>query len=206
MEWKHAKPLKDVNTITQVEQELGVKFPVAFTEIIKEHNNGSPKSDTFDTEKRTGKAFGELLNFNLTEKYNILYEYSLIKDKLPPNVIPFAGDAGGNYLCFDYRRSADAPTIIRWDHEQQFEIIEDELVVPDHDQEYQYYACDFVANNWKELLEKLYTEDDDEDDDEPAEIIWENFMDEEKLKELDNQNFAQVNARRIQQGLAPLKR
>lgn len=207
MEWRFVKPLKDESAIEKVEKELGIKFPVDFVALVKEYNNGSPRTDTFDTKKRTGKAFGELLNFNMNEKYNILYEYNQIKDKLPPKVYPFSGDAGGNYLCFDYNESPNAPAIVRWDHEQLYDIDDDELVIPDHEEEYQYYDCEFVAKDLTDLFTKLYTDDDDEDDDEEkAEVIWEQFMDEDKLKQLNDENFAQVNKRRVEQGLAALER
>ena len=200
MNWKSVQQVKDPGNISKVEQEWDVKFPQEFKSEIVEHNYGSPNPNSFDTEHLKGKSFGRMLDFNLDREDNILDEYNLIKNNLPPYVFPFAGDAGGNYLCFDYRNGSDNPTIVFWDHEQIFEIEDNELIIPDHENENQYYRLEFVSENLQELFDKLYGEVEEEK--EPIEeVIWEKFMDEEKMKGLSDGNLAAVNRRRQQQGL-----
>ena len=53
-----------------------------------------------------------------------------------------------------------------------------------------------------ELLQKLYGEEDYEDNHE--EIIWEDFMDEDGLKVLDDEDLKAVNVRRIKKGQRPI--
>ncbi|NTD97589.1 hypothetical protein G6M26_08780 [Agrobacterium tumefaciens] len=53
-----------------------------------------------------------------------------------------------------------------------------------------------------ELLQKLYGEEDYEDN--HQEIIWEDFMDEDGLKVLDDEDLKAVNVRRIKNGLRPI--
>jgi len=32
----------------------------------------------------------------------------------PPAIIPFAEDTGGDLFCFDYRKSAETPSVVFW--------------------------------------------------------------------------------------------
>jgi len=202
MRWKFVRELENKHSIEVVEKRLGIVFPEEFKSLVLLFNNGTAVPASFDTKHLRGKSFGEILNFNLDSEWNILSEYELIKDKLPLQVYPFAGDPGGNYLCFDYRDGYENPTIVFWDHEQIFEIEDDELIIPDHEKEYEYYRLEFVANNLKDLLNKLYG--DEKDEPEKEEIIWELYIDEEKLHELDDDKLAAVNHRRKEKGQSPI--
>ena len=205
MQWKFVKKLNDVNFINQVESKLAISFPIELKEIVLKYNNGAPEPNTFDTEKLKGKSFGELLNFNLDSANNILEHYSWIQDKLPANVIPFAGGAGGDYLCYDFRTEKKNPEIIFWDHEQISYIAENRLLVPDHEYEYEYYKLEYVADNLNDLLNKLYDDKDEEEKEwENREILWEIFMTEEQLKELDDNELKKVNQRRAKNNLLPI--
>ena len=61
-------------------------------------------------------------------------------DQLPRFVIPFGADAGGDYFCFDYRKTGPAgpPTVCYFAHE----LDRPRALIP-------------VAANFTELLEKL---------------------------------------------------
>lgn len=75
MKWLYKKALKDSNSIEKVEDALGVKFPSDYTNIVLENNAAAPSPNTIDTSRQKGKAFGELLNFNLDVNENILSLY-----------------------------------------------------------------------------------------------------------------------------------
>jgi len=75
MKWLYKKALKDSNSIEKVEDALGVKFPSDYTNIVLENNAATPSPNTIDTSRQKGKAFGELLNFNLDVNENILSLY-----------------------------------------------------------------------------------------------------------------------------------
>ena len=171
MRWKFVRELENKHSIEVVEKRLGIVFPEEFKSLVLLFNNGTAVPASFDTKHLRGKSFGEILNFNLDSEWNILSEYELIKDKLPLQVYPFAGDPGGNYLCFDYRDGYENPTIVFWDHEQIFEIEDDELIIPDTEDEFGKYRLEFVAANLEEALQKLYDAEED-DDDEDAEILY----------------------------------
>ena len=172
MNWNFVKKLKEENYIATVEQSFGIEFPESLLNLIREFNNGTPSPNTFDTELLVGKSFGELLNFNLDDEYNILTDYEDIKDKLPKDVYPFAGDGGGDFMCLDYRNVDNGePKIYYWDHEQKFEVHDDELIIPDTEDEFEKYRLEFVAANLEEALQKLYDTEED-DDDEDVEILY----------------------------------
>lgn len=203
MKWEFTKTLKNINSIAQVEYEFGKELPKDYKDLIIEYNSGSPNPNTLDTKNKKGKAFGELLNFNLDEKDNILDNYSWIKDKLPSKVFPITVTPGGDYLCYDYRESSENPCIIYWDHEQNFNIVDGEIETLDTPHEYQKYSLDFVSNNMTELLAKLY-DDIDEIDTSGFVTIWEDFLNEDELRELSDQDLADVNKRRSKEGLPPI--
>lgn len=197
MKWRNVKKLKNSYSITQVENEFGKKLPQDYKDLILHHNNGYPEPNTLNTTHKKGKAFGELLNFNLNEKGNILENYSWIKDKLPTHVYPITVTPGGDYLCFDYRENSSDPCIVYWDHEQ----ISDEIQGED-----QKYSFDFVAGTMKELLYQLYESDPDETDTSGFVTIWEDFLNEDELKELSDSDLEAVNYRRAKAGLAPIEK
>lgn len=177
MNWKFVEELKDENNIQLVEAVWKISFPKDFVSIVKKYNHGTADPGTFDTKQLKGRSFGELLDFNLDREYNILSEYELIKDRLPKKVYPFAGDAGGNYLCFDFNQNENAPRILFWDHEQKFNVIDNEIVINDQDEDYEQHYLEFVAFNLTELIAMLYKPDEDEDDDEDAEILYDGMDD-----------------------------
>ncbi|MFW0717736.1 SMI1/KNR4 family protein [Pedobacter sp. N23S346] len=177
MNWKFVEKLENESNIQLVESALKVTFPKDFLSIVKKYNHGTADPGTFDTKYLKGRSFGELLDFNLDREYNILSEYELIKDRLPNNVYPFAGDAGGNYLCFDFNKNEITPRILFWDHEQKFHIVDDEIVINDEANDYEQHYLDFIAVNFTELLAMLYKPDGDEDDDEDAEILYDGMDD-----------------------------
>lgn len=203
MKWRKVIQLKNKNSIRKVENEFEIKFPLDFIELIIKHNAGIPIPSTFDTERIKGKDFGELLNFNLNESFNVIHEYNLIKNRIPEKVFPFAGDAGGNYLCFDFREDENDPLIRFWDHEMKFEIEEDRLETFDSDYEPDNYNLDFVANNLKELLANLYGEEDYKETNQFSDQVLDIFIntyDEEQLLELEDNTLNQINNRLIARG------
>lgn len=163
--WKFVKPLKDKSSILLVEKEWGIKLPEIFIELVIKYNSGVPENTAFNTEFSTGKSSGELLNFNLDSKDNVLAEYKNIEDKLPPDIFPFAADPGGNYICFDYRMNKENPQIVFWNHEERFIIEGDQIVNPDVENEFDLHIIEPVSNDLEGFLNKLYTIKNDEDND-----------------------------------------
>ncbi|MCX8745752.1 hypothetical protein J3U68_10075 [Snodgrassella sp. B3882] len=64
---------------------------------------------------------------------------------------------------------------------------------------------EYVADNLNDLLNKLYDDKDEEEKEwENREILWEIFMTEEQLKELDDNELKKVNQRRAKNNLLPI--
>jgi len=202
MKWLYKKDLKDINSIKKVEQAFGFRFPSDYKKIVLAYNGATPSPNAIDTSRQTGKAFGELLDFNLDANENIIILYEELKNKIPEKVYPITMDPGGNFLCYDFRDDEANPEVVRWDHEQKSVIEDGELIIPDREQQYQYYHLDFVAKSFTEAITNLYGEEMIENN--LDEVIWEDFLSEEKLKEFDDETLAQVNKRLAKKGLPPI--
>lgn len=114
--WRFSKGVISEPDILKVEITFQIGLPDMYKEIVREHNGGRPLPNRFDTERSEKRMIKSFLPVD-ERPGNILEVYEWIKDRIPPLVIPFANDPGGNYLCFDYRKSFDTPEIVFWDHE-----------------------------------------------------------------------------------------
>lgn len=94
------KKTKITEDFINVENQLNVKFPSDFKEIVLEHNGASPEKMTFDTQ--ITKVAEYLLSFYREDKENIISIYDSIKDRLGSKLIPIMRDPFGNYICFNY--------------------------------------------------------------------------------------------------------
>jgi cell wall assembly regulator SMI1 len=127
MVWEDCQDGADDADIRFVEEQFGIIFPIDFVECVKKCNGGNPKRSDFkyvdpDWGPRVS-CVGALLSFDLGRRYNILESCKLLSGQLPENIIPFAEDGGGNYICFDYREKPDSnsPKVVYWHHEKQLE-------------------------------------------------------------------------------------
>ncbi len=198
IQWGFSEKLEDEASIEQVEAYFGVVFPERFKEIVRTYNYGGPKNTlVFMTSRDEERLFSFLLNFNLSGSETILKTYKMIKDRLPPDVYPFAGDPGGNYLCFDYS-NGERPEIKFWDHEAMVEfeegevengVVIDTMHSPDFDNAYDQHHLDWVASDFDEFLSVLFEsakddslpdffEDEEEDLDEVDEEFWDKLIQE----------------------------
>ncbi|SUJ04693.1 SMI1 / KNR4 family [Sphingobacterium spiritivorum] len=198
MKWLYKKHLKEVNSIQKVENRLGITFPLDYINIVKEHNACTPSPNTIDTSRQSGKAFGELLNFNLDTTENIISLYDELKNKLPEKVYPITMDPGGNFLCYDFREDENNPTIVRWDHEQKFSIEGGKIIIKYQERESDYYHLDFVANSFTEVVSGLYGDETEETN------SWDKFQDEDHLKKFSGEDLTQINRIRALKGLPPI--
>jgi hypothetical protein len=60
-----------------------------------------------------------MLSFDPNSSYFILDTVNalIFKEQLPDNVFPFAEDAGGAMMCFDFRDDAANPKVVYWVHD-----------------------------------------------------------------------------------------
>lgn len=112
------------------EQMLGVKFPQDFRQVIQKCPGGQPleRSDFWiehPAHGRLGSGLGALVNLDSMDDGDSLQfcAYALHHyHKLPRHIIPIAMDGGGDYMCFDYSKSATHPRVVYYSHEAPREV------------------------------------------------------------------------------------
>lgn len=150
--WEENRPAT-LSDVERVETALGINFPDDYRTIVMLHQGEIPQQNLFDlieNNEKTILVMGVLFHF-LEDKsesgfysYNILETYLTRQHLLPPQVIPFSEDPGGNYIAFDFSKTPDIPTIVFVDHEA---VGEENWV-------------SYVAANFTEFLSLLYEDTD----------------------------------------------
>jgi cell wall assembly regulator SMI1 len=169
--WKDVEELNADDSISQVEKEMGIVFPHLFVETVKKYNGGRPLNNVFDTEKTKERVFSNFLTFNLSENNSIISIYRENAERFPSKVVPFATDPGGNYICFDYRKSSN-PEVIFWNHEENFVVSDDDTMeYPEVDTEDKLHDIEFVAPDFFEFLYILYQKEEVEEDFSDFEVL-----------------------------------
>ena len=130
MNWKYAKKLEDINEIYQFEFENSCELPKALKECIISNNGGRPERKVFDTVVTKGRMIKRLLSFHYGDVENVWDAYNLMQ-KENIDLVPFANDPGGNYICFQ----KNTHEIYVWVHETN--------------------TTEYVAETFTKFLEKL---------------------------------------------------
>lgn len=122
VEWDFAESPVSEDQIHKIESKLGIKFPTDYIECVKKNGGGTPTPEVFDAGKRKEAVFGYLYSFHEDSNSYIMNAYNRYRDgRMAKGLIPFADDAFGNEICFDFRKNQHNPTICFWDHEIAFE-------------------------------------------------------------------------------------
>lgn len=95
----------DEQTLEKVEAQLGVKLPDSLRSHYLQVNGGRPSPNIFvdgqgdDYEVHSFKSFGEPghAGVSIEDTHRTLSAKGLI----PPGLLPFAMDSGGNFYCID---------------------------------------------------------------------------------------------------------
>ncbi len=120
MNWKYVKNLQEIDLINEFEKEFNCKLPDDFIKCVKNNNAGRPELNSFDTEVTSERTIKKLLSFNKNDSENI-WNANKILNKIQANIIAFAMDSFGNYICFDTKN-----TVVFFEHETEtMEIISD---------------------------------------------------------------------------------
>ncbi|MFJ7745765.1 SMI1/KNR4 family protein [Peribacillus sp. NPDC097295] len=144
------EPLTD-EMVEKAEQDLKVKLPPSYIDILKEQNGGFTNFNSYPIDFPTSWAENHIRVdhiFGIGEKNSILDSEYLIKEwEMPEGLILFNGD-GHTWVAFDYRNVDSNPSIVYVDNE-------DETIIK-------------ISNTFDEFLERLYMEEfepPEEDDD-----------------------------------------
>ena len=106
-----------------IEEKIDIRFPRDFIACVKDYNEGSPSPRIFDCKsqfdgKNIETSFGGLMSFNPEDIEYILQSYKVLRSEHSQDlIVPFAADAGGNLICFDYRETKENPPVVYWEHE-----------------------------------------------------------------------------------------
>lgn len=133
--------------IAAVEIELGHRFPEDYREFAKLYSGGSPNETDFEFRDSDGEIFfaslGEFFTLLRDHEQNLV-SWMRRTESFPSDLIPFAVDGGGNYICLDYR-AAREPLISFWHAGRRG--MDDEI--------------SFVANSFSDFVGLLHEPDDE---------------------------------------------
>lgn len=124
LDWKGCRDAAEDEQIRLAEDELRIRFPLAYVECVKLCHGGYPRQMAFTFvdqligEMSSGVA--QMLSFDWSDEENILATFNRLKDQLPSGVIPIADDGTGDFVCLDFR-SHERPRITYWHHEREGE-------------------------------------------------------------------------------------
>lgn len=138
--WEAVHPASP-HELARIEQEWGVSLPSDYTNLAITHQGMAPTPSVLDI-GRGNTVVCELLTISLDEEHwgsSILEVYKSIQPHVPQGIYPFAATGAGDFICFDYRRSQDAPSVVFYFAEAEGE----EAIYP-------------VADNFTEFLSKLH--------------------------------------------------
>lgn len=164
----------DIALIENTEKKIGIDFLEDYKNCVLKYHGATPIQDLFNV-KGIQRVFGEFLGFDESEDETLLSYYIMETDKirgtLPKDVIPFANDPSGNYICFDYKNNKKEPEIVfldldecvsleivndNWDdygiNIKEYESKEDAIMI------LQRRSVQFIAKTFNDFLNILYEE------------------------------------------------
>jgi cell wall assembly regulator SMI1 len=136
--------------IAAVESAIGYRLPDDFREFAKSYSGGSPNETDFEFfDSDTGTFYasvGEFLTLSPEDDRNLV-RWMQRTEFFPSGLVPFAGDGGGNYTCFDFRSDGISPPVVFWHSGRRG--LDNEV--------------SFVAKTFSDFVELLHEPDDEED-------------------------------------------
>ena len=116
LSWKFTKPLVGKTSIIKLEKILGIILPDDFISCVMLNNAGYPSLQNFETSSGVDHLFSRLLSLDEQSAVNIFNTYdTMFSINGIENLLPFAGDPFGNYICYDF--SEPILKIVFFDHE-----------------------------------------------------------------------------------------
>src|SRR5688572_18794485 len=107
LEWRNCAPPITNERVREIESSLSVVFPNDFRDCVKICHGGTPSKHNFLVPAPLGSfgsCLGYLLNFSKEDEDNI---EAILRDMVvrPGELVPFAEDGGGDFICFDYKNT-----------------------------------------------------------------------------------------------------
>jgi cell wall assembly regulator SMI1 len=111
--WQEPHPATP-DEIGSLERDWGVQFPEDYKRLIAIHQGMTPEPPVFDVDKGTD-VFNTLLTIHDDEKwqeYSARRVFEALKPHVPTGILPFADTPGGQFVCFDYRKTTAQPAVV----------------------------------------------------------------------------------------------
>lgn len=111
LEWNYKIDLVDVSVFDLIEENCGMEVPEVLKKLVIENNAAIPNKGKYML-KNEEMEFGALISFNKNEDEveDVFHAIDVIGSK---ELLPFAIDSFGNYLCIDL----NLDVVVFWDHE-----------------------------------------------------------------------------------------
>ena len=99
--WKFGNKISE-NEISFLENQFGIKYPKEYVELVLNNDGASPTYDCWDMPNgEKEKVFDHLISLSDKNISNVFNTYYILKNEFGiSDLIPFADDPFGNYLCF----------------------------------------------------------------------------------------------------------
>lgn len=109
--WKYKIDLRDKQMFGKIEEQMQLPFPEELKAFVQAHNAATPAHYNFMVGV-SERVFGAVLSFNAVEEDADTVSTAL-KAVQTAELIPFAIDPFGNYICYNSTNSH----VVFWDHE-----------------------------------------------------------------------------------------
>lgn len=171
--WTHGKEIS-IELIFELEKSWNIKLPETYIAIILKNDGGYP-----DMENEEGKLRPVAINCEKIGEIGFVLlkigsdkgiEYSRIVSARksfietipePDKMFPFAESGGGDMIYFDYRKSAENPSILYQDHERA--ISKDDLADYQLEErplaEWLNESLVPIADSFEDLMDRFYPSD-----------------------------------------------
>lgn len=117
-----AQPAFDEAGFNAWAARLGLHFPEAYVELLRNHQGMVPEAGLFrynDSRRENMTVMGPLFHFALDNSEQESYRLGATPYKqLPAGIVPFSEDPGGFPIAFDFRKNERTPAIVLVDTEK----------------------------------------------------------------------------------------
>ncbi|AEV68939.1 SMI1/KNR4 family protein [Acetivibrio clariflavus] len=124
-----------LSKISQLEKKYEFVLPLDYKEFISNHNGEDLERDTFYFRNSWGEEEDSVVHYfflidseNDYDDFESEYEFWVVDERLPKDVIPIARDPFGNLICISVSEDSYGKVLF-WDHEKDddecFSIIAD---------------------------------------------------------------------------------
>jgi cell wall assembly regulator SMI1 len=123
--WLFAGPGTALESIRNLEDALGQKFPLDYVQFACAHAGGcNPTANEFDVRLANGRTIidsvGEVLEIDGEDdgSETVISTIADLAEQIPTGVVPVMGTGAGDYICLDLRTQGQSQ-VVYFSHEQQ---------------------------------------------------------------------------------------